>query len=97
MGQLSNVILAVAGAALIAIGIGAQTGAFSHLSTSSFHRSTSGSVVSSAPHQNDTTTPPPVEAPKQPQIASPSSPDTSVTGSVVIKHGDDDEGEGNDD
>jgi hypothetical protein len=37
MARFSNVILAAAGAALIAIGIGAQTGTFAHTGLSGFH------------------------------------------------------------
>jgi hypothetical protein len=49
MARFSNVILAGAGAALIAIGIGAQTGTFVHIGPSSFHMPSFGSRAAGAP------------------------------------------------
>jgi hypothetical protein len=88
MFKLSNVVLAAAGAALIAIGIGAQAGAFSHPGKSSFHMPAAGSGLTSVPKQNDPApAPPPAAAPAPPEVTSPTSP---VMPAIVQRGGDDD-------
>lgn len=63
MGRFSNVILAAAGAALIAFGITSQTGTFARMST--FRMPTIGSL-STAPQPANTA---PATAPKQTSTA----------------------------
>lgn len=98
MGRFSNVILAVAGAALIAFGITSQTGTFARMST--FHMPTAGSGESTAPPPANTA---PATAPKQastaPGAESAHGPVTKANKTKIKvegKHDDDDE-EGDDD